>query len=137
MESRGGGGVDFFNAESRKRRDAEVMSFQDFLDGRYFCVDGIDFGLCGAAKREVVEAIVAWRPEGVGLDENAVGAELVDSRQFEADFEMSPLVDLRVAAKERLAIDLQVVAFTRVAIEVFGAEDVAVADTVVEMLVEP
>ena len=110
---------------------------QNFLDGRHLGVDGIYFGFRGAAQREVVETIMARWPEGVGLDENAFRTELLDGRQLEADFKMTPLVDLRIAAEKRLAIDLQVVAFARRASEVFGTEHVAVADAVFIVLMEP
>ena len=49
---------------------------------------------------------MAGRPESVRLDENAFWTELLDRRQLESDFKMAPLLDLRVAAEKRLAIDL-------------------------------
>ena len=48
---------------------------------------------------------------GNSLNNNALWTELLDGRQLEADFEMAPLLDPRIAAEKRLAIDLQVVTF--------------------------
>ena len=54
---------------------------------------------------------MARGPEGIWFDENAFWTELLDGRQLEANFEMTPLLDSRIAAEKRFTIDLQVVAF--------------------------
>ena len=84
---------------------------EDFLDGREVFIGGFGLFLGGAAEDDIVETVMAGRPEGVWFDENAFRTELLDGRQLESDFEMPPLIDPRIAAEKRLAIDLQVVTF--------------------------
>ena len=69
------------------------------------------FFLGGATEDDIVETVITGRPEGVRFYENALWTERLDGRQFEADFEMAPLLDPRIAAEKRFAVDLQVVTF--------------------------
>ena len=110
---------------------------EDFLDGREVFIGGFGLFLGGAAEDDIVETVMAGRPEGVWFDENAFRTELLDGRQLESDFEMPPLIDPRIAAEKRLAIDLQVVTFARCTLEIFRTEHVAVADAVFVVFMEP